>query len=115
MPPIDETEIQTSDISRWRRTLGEYRTPSALRGIFELAVTVIPFALAWFLMYWALTHGNMWLYGLLLLPASGLLVRLFLIQHDCGHRAFFASRKANDWLGRLISILTLTPYDHWRR
>ncbi|MDR3385864.1 MAG: fatty acid desaturase [Rudaea sp.] len=115
MPSIDESEILSSDIPRWRRTLGQYRTPSALRGSYELAVTVIPFALAWILMYWALTHGHMWLYALLLLPAAGLLVRLFLIQHDCGHRAFFASRKVNDWLGRLISVLTLTPYDHWRR
>ena len=42
-------------------------------------------------------------------------VRLFLIQHDCGHQAFFANRRANDWLGRLIGVMTLTPYDHWRR
>jgi omega-6 fatty acid desaturase (delta-12 desaturase) len=51
---------------------------------------------------------------LLLLPAAGFLIRLFLIQHDCGHRAFFANRAANDWLGRVTSVLTLTPYDHWR-
>jgi acyl-lipid omega-6 desaturase (Delta-12 desaturase) len=42
-------------------------------------------------------------------------VRLFMIQHDCGHGAFFRRRAANDWLGRLIGPLTLTPYDVWRR
>jgi omega-6 fatty acid desaturase (delta-12 desaturase) len=40
---------------------------------------------------------------------------LFLIQHDCGHGSFFRSRSANDWLGRFLGVLTLTPYDCWRR
>ena len=66
-------------------------------------------------MYWTVMQGHAALYALLLLPAVGFLVRLFLIQHDCGHNAFFANRPANEWTGRLISVLTLTPYDHWRR
>jgi omega-6 fatty acid desaturase (delta-12 desaturase) len=43
------------------------------------------------------------------------LVRLFLIQHDCGHGAFFRHRWLNDWVGRVIGVFTLTPYDVWRR
>ena len=38
-----------------------------------------------------------------------------MIQHDCGHGAFFRHRLANDWVGRVIGVLTLTPYDFWRR
>src|ERR1700691_4421179 len=52
---------------------------------------------------------------LLAVPAAGFLVRLFMIQHDCGHGAFFHHRLANDWVGRVIGVLTLTPYDFWRR
>jgi Fatty acid desaturase len=48
-------------------------------------------------------------------PAAGFLVRLFMIQHDCGHGAFFRERLANDWVGRVIGVFTLTPYDFWRR
>jgi omega-6 fatty acid desaturase (delta-12 desaturase) len=51
----------------------------------------------------------------LLLPAAGLVVRMFMIQHDCGHGSFFPNRRGNDWTGRVIGVLTLTPYDHWRR
>ena len=51
---------------------------------------------------------------LLAVPAAGFLVRLFMIQHDCGHGAFFRHRLANDWVGRVIGVLTLTPYDYWR-
>jgi hypothetical protein len=46
---------------------------------------------------------------------SSFLVRLFMIQHDCGHGSFFHNRSANDWVGRVIGVLTLTPYDFWRR
>jgi acyl-lipid omega-6 desaturase (Delta-12 desaturase) len=52
---------------------------------------------------------------LLAMPAAGFLVRLFMIQHDCGHGSFFHNRSANDWVGRVIGVLTLTPYDFWRR
>ena len=56
-----------------------------------------------------------WLCLLLAVPAAGFLVRLFMIQHDCGHGAFFHRRCTNDWVGRVIGVLTLTPYDFWRR
>ena len=42
------------------------------------------------------------------------LVRLFVVQHDCGHQAFFSSRTANLWAGRLCSALTLFPFSQWR-
>ena len=59
--------------------------------------------------------GYWWLSLLLAIPAAGFLVRLFMIQHDCGHGSFFRHRMANDWVGRVIGVLTLTPYDFWRR
>lgn len=55
-----------------------------------------------------------WTALLLAVPAAGLLVRLFMIQHDCGHYSFFRSRWANDLAGRLIGAFTLTPHKYWR-
>jgi len=66
------------------------------------------------LMWLALQIGY-GLYLVLAVPTAGFLVRLFMIQHDCGHGAFFRSRQANDWVGRALGVLTLTPYDFWRR
>ena len=63
---------------------------------------------------WAALGVGYWLCLLLAIPAAGLLLRLFMIQHDCGHGAFFRNRFANDWVGRVIGVLTLTPYDFWR-
>src|SRR5262245_7237031 len=67
--------------------------------------------MAWFT-FWL---GYAWATPFIAVPAAGFLLRLFMIQHDCGHGTFFARRQANDWVGRIIGVLTLTPYDCWRR
>ena len=103
-----------SELRGWTQILARYRTPSPVRSIVELAITAGPLVLLWFLM-WATLDLGYWLCLLLAVPAAGFLVRLFMIQHDCGHGAFFRHRLANDWVGRLIGVLTLTPYDFWRR
>jgi acyl-lipid omega-6 desaturase (Delta-12 desaturase) len=103
-----------SEARGWTQVLARYRVSSPVRSIVELTITAGPFVLLWVLM-WATLDLGYWLCLLLAVPAAGFLVRLFMIQHDCGHGAFFRHRVANDWVGRLIGVLTLTPYDFWRR
>lgn len=95
-------------------TLARYREPNTARSVLELVITAVPFVLIWMLS-WASLDAGYWIGLLLAVPAAGFLVRLFMIQHDCGHGSFFCSRRANDWVGRIIGVLTLTPYDLWRR
>jgi omega-6 fatty acid desaturase (delta-12 desaturase) len=96
------------------RKLAKFRTPSLKRSLWELAATIVPFALIMAAMLFAVAAG--YYVALALVPLAGLfLLRLFIIQHDCGHEAFFKSRKSNDWMGRAIGTLTLTPFDCWRR
>lgn len=56
-----------------------------------------------------------WVSLLLAPPAAAFLMRLFMIQHDCGHRSFFRSARLNDMLGSVIGVLTLTPHGYWRK
>jgi len=98
----------------WMRVLMRYREPSLARSLFELAVTLVPLVGLWVVMWWALSL-SFWISLALAIPAAGFLVRLFMIQHDCGHGSFFRSKWLNDWLGRALSVVTLTPYDFWRR
>jgi omega-6 fatty acid desaturase (delta-12 desaturase) len=56
-----------------------------------------------------------WATLLLSVPTAAFLVRLFMIQHDCGHRSFFRSPRLNDFLGHAIGVLTLTPHSYWRK
>jgi len=98
----------------WRRIVGHYARPDSRRGIVQLLSTFIPLLALLALTACAVDRG-IWLGLVLSVPVAGLLVRLFMIQHDCGHGAFFTRRWANDSLGRLIGTLTLTPYAFWRR
>ena len=97
----------------WLRVLCHYREPSHASSTFELAITATLFVLCW-LMSWFILQWSYWLSLMVSIPAAGLLVRLFMIQHDCGHGTLFRHRWLNDWTGRIIGALTLTPYDHWR-
>ncbi|MGB5067941.1 MAG: fatty acid desaturase, partial [Albidovulum sp.] len=86
----------------------------AWRSIFELSVSLIPFLSLWALAWWALSFS--YLLGFAIAVVNGaFLVRIFAIQHDCGHGAFFGNRHVSDWVGRFLGVLTLTPYDVWRR
>src|ERR1700691_3341228 len=100
----------TPDSQGWAPMLTCYREPSSARSAIELAITAVPFVIIWILM-WAALGAAYWICLLLAVPAAGFLVRLFMIQHDCGHGSFFRHRLANDWVKRVIGVLTLTPYD----
>ena len=110
----DLSFLNPPEASAWTPILVRYREPSRARSIMELVITAGALALLWILMWKALDVGY-WLCLLLAVPTAGFLIRLFMIQHDCGHGAFFRHRLANDWLGRALGVLTLTPYDFWRR
>lgn len=84
------------------------------RAYAQLANTLIPLAVLVAAMF-ATVQSNYWATLLLAIPAGGLLVRAFIIQHDCGHGSFFASRTLNDFVGRCMSVLTMAPYALWKR
>ena len=109
-PPQSPEIVNARD---WVRILARYREPSTARSIFELGVTIGPFVLLWALAWWSLSVSA-WLTLAISLCNAGFLLRLFAIQHDCGYSAFFKNRTVGDWLGRVIGVLTLTPYDVWR-
>ena len=98
----------------WVRILASYREPSPRRSIAEIAVTAVPLVALWASM-WACLQVSFWLCLAVAPIAAAFLVRLFLIEHDCSHDACFRTRASNDWVGRIIGVFTLTPYDYWRR
>jgi len=104
----------TSIARTWFQRLAPYRAAENGRAVFELLITLGPFLALWAGIWGLMQAGHYWAV-LGFIPAGGLLVRLFIIQHDFGHQSMFSNRKVNDWVGRFIGILTLTPYDHWKR
>jgi acyl-lipid omega-6 desaturase (Delta-12 desaturase) len=104
----------TANVQGLPRLLARYRDPSLRRSLTEIAITAVPLAALWAAM-WALLPVSYWLSLSLAIPTAAFVVRLFMIQHDCGHGSFFRNRAINDWVGRVIGIVTLTPYDYWKR
>jgi omega-6 fatty acid desaturase (delta-12 desaturase) len=85
------------------------------RAWFQLVTTGLLFLAGWGAMVVGVKLG--WNYGLILLlavPVAGFSVRLFILQHDCGHGSFFSSRRLNDAVGRVLGVVTLMPYAYWR-
>ena len=111
-----QTETETASLKPrdWLQLLAGYREPDLGRSVLEILITCAPLVVLWGLA-WAALPISYWLTLALSVPAAGFLVRLFLIQHDCGHGTFFRRKHTNDWVGRVIGVLTLTPYDVWRR
>jgi omega-6 fatty acid desaturase (delta-12 desaturase) len=110
---IEDVRNNATSARDWLPVLKRYHAPCHRRSLIEIAITAVPFVLLW-IAAWACLRWSYWLSLAIAVPAAGFLVRLFMIQHDCGHGSFFRQRLINDWAGRIISVLTLTPYDHWR-
>ena len=112
VPEADSDEVHPA--RHWVAVLAQYREPSPWRSSWELLATAGPFVALWALAWWSLEVSHALAAPIAILNAP-FLVRLFMIQHDCGHAAYFKSRTLSDWIGRAIGVLTLTPYDVWRR
>lgn len=97
------------------RHCAKFKGADLKRSLIQLISTSLLFFAAISGMIISVQQGYWLVYALLLVPAAGLLVRLFIIQHDCGHGSYMRTRQGNDMLGRLISVLTWTPYGFWRR
>ena len=110
---MQKNAVRWAEARTLAQLLGRFREPDNVRGSFELAITAVSFAAIWTLM-WVSLYFDCWIGLVGAVPAAGLLVRLFMIQHDCGHGSFFSNRLANDWIGRVIGVMTLTPYGYWR-
>jgi omega-6 fatty acid desaturase (delta-12 desaturase) len=104
---------QAAAAADWRAIVARYQRSSPGRAAAQIATTLIPLAIVYGLMFRSLAWGY-WITLLLALPAAGLLIRSFIIMHDCAHGSFLPSKRANDLLGWMMGILMLTPFEQWR-
>ena len=108
------TLAPTPERSAWLPVAAHYGRPDRELAVRQLVTSFLPYVALWSAMALSL-HVGYWLTLLLALPTAGFLVRIFIVQHDCGHGSFLRSRKMMDLVGSLAAIITLVPYDDWRR
>jgi omega-6 fatty acid desaturase (delta-12 desaturase) len=111
---MDLTSTRLPPDIDWNELLAPYKRSTLWRSIYQIVDTAVPFVLLWVAMLWSLSVSY-WLTLALSVPTALLVMRLFILQHDCGHQAFFKSKRANDILGSIIGVFTLVPYHYWRR
>jgi omega-6 fatty acid desaturase (delta-12 desaturase) len=96
-----------------KNALAAYARPRLGRSLLDLATSVVPYIGLTAFMYVSLG----WNIGLTLglaVPTAAFLLRTFIVFHDCGHGSFFASKRANRWVGRFTALLVWQPYENWR-
>lgn len=100
--------------SEWTGIVSRYAGANVGRAAWQVINTLVPLAAVLWLMY-AMLDSAWWVTALLVFPAAGLLVRTFIIMHDCAHASFLPWPKINDALGFVTGVLTVTPFAQWRR
>ena len=96
---------------QWRASLAKYERPDNRKALGQVALTLALYGAAWAVLL-RTVEVSLWLTLVVALPTAGLMVRLIIIRHDCGHGSYVTSRKAGDWIGRMLGALTLAPYAH---
>jgi omega-6 fatty acid desaturase (delta-12 desaturase) len=115
VPAINPSVNDESEESRpfWRDSVAPYEQPSLRGSAFDLATSVVPYLALTVAMYLCL-DVSVWLTLALVIPASGFLLRTFIVFHDCTHGSFMPTKRGNVWLGRLTGFLVFQPFGNWR-
>ena len=101
-------------IAKLRKDVAPYAKSNTKKSIIQMINTIVPFLALWFLAYESLSI-SIWLAIPLSICAAGFVIRIFIIFHDCAHLAFFKNKKANRIIGTITGIITLFPYEQWKR
>jgi omega-6 fatty acid desaturase (delta-12 desaturase) len=83
------------------------------RSLFAFATSVLPFFGLWALMYFSLDVSYLLVLALAI-PATGFLLRTYILFHDCAHGSLLPGRRANAWVGAVLGLLVFTPFARWR-
>src|SRR5947209_15688322 len=103
----------SSDRAPARASLARYAQPRLRASLLDIATSVAPYLAASVAMYLLLDVS--WVLTLALaLPTAGFLVRTFVVFHDCAHGSLLPSKRANRWVGRILGLFVLSPYERWR-
>ena len=97
----------------WRAMIAKYQQSDLKKSLLQITDTFVPYFILLAAMYFSMEYSY-WITLLLAVPTAGFQVRTFIIFHDCTHGSFFKSQTANDIVGTLCGLLTLTPYYEWR-
>ena len=104
----------TKVLQNWSSIIASYKKPNTTKAVIQILNSFLPFFALWVLMYFSLSWSYLLTLGLAIVNAF-FLVRIFIIQHDCGHYSFFKSKKWNNIVGFCCSFFSTIPFQYWAR
>lgn len=107
-----DQSVTTGTPKFWNAIVSNYNKPRISKSVWQIINSVGPYLLLWVVMV-QIVEISFWLTLPLIILASGFLIRIFIIFHDCGHGSFFHSKKLNLNVGKICGIFTFTPYHRW--
>lgn len=106
--------MNPSPITKLKQDVAAFERSDTRTSLWQVANTIVPLIVLWYLAYASLSVSY-WLTLPIAIVAAGFMVRTFILFHDCCHQSFFKNRLANDILGTITGMLTLVPYEQWKR
>ncbi|MEE4258282.1 MAG: fatty acid desaturase, partial [Bacteroidales bacterium] len=107
-----QTTTSTETSKSWHSIISKYNKPRMSRSVWQIINSVGSYILIWVAIIYSI-NISYWITIPLMIIASGLLTRIFIIFHDCGHGSFFKNKKLNVMVGKACGILVFTPYHKW--
>ncbi len=114
MASIEKPQLSIAELQQLPAIVKTYQITDRKKAAIQILNSFLPFVAIWVAMY-LLLEVNIWFTLALAVVNAFFLVRIFIIQHDCGHQSFTSSRKANDILGQVCSIISFMPYRYWAK
>ncbi|MFK7806295.1 MAG: fatty acid desaturase [Saprospiraceae bacterium] len=118
MNSVSKTQADREEIRKvlqnWPKIVARYQQPNTKKAVIQILNSFLPFIAIWAVMYWSLSISYWLTLGLAMLNAF-FLVRIFIIQHDCGHQSFLKSKSWNNRIGFICSFISLIPYQYWAK
>lgn len=104
------------ELKDWHKIIKKYQVPSTKKALFHTILTFSMYLSVWILQFWLLKNNYSPWWVVLIGIWNGLaLGRIFIIQHDCGHKAFTPKQWLNDTIGTICSFATIIPYKYWAK
>lgn len=107
----ERTFLDNTDAKALMLQTRPFAEPKALVATWQIVSTVALLVCVLWVAGWL--GPSVWLLALIPLVV-GLFIRIFVFQHDLGHRSAYKSRRANDWVGLALSAITSVPFEAWR-
>ena len=103
----------TNERTEWRSAVSRFERADTKAAVLGLVTSLGAYVVLTIAMYLS-REVSIWLTFALAIPASGFLLRTFIVFHDCAHGSFLPTKCANRWVGRITGLVVLQPFANWR-